>query len=128
MKPPSKSELVKHRILRSKETLGEVADLIDLEYYHTAVNRIYYACFYATTALLLKNNIRAHTHSGVKRMISLHFVKTKKITSLMGDFYSDLFDKRHTGDYDDFIEFDKQTVNELHQSAVEFIRAIEKLL
>jgi uncharacterized protein (UPF0332 family) len=61
---------------RAKETSNEVGELIKLEFYFTAVNRIYYSCFYAINALLLKSKIASRTHSGVRRMFGLHFTQT----------------------------------------------------
>ena len=128
MKHRAKNDFINYRISRANETLDEVHELMKLGYLQTAVNRIYYACFYAVNALLLKHSIRSRTHCGVQRMFGLHFIKTKIISSELGKFYTDLFDKRHTGDYDDFVEFDKQTVNDLYVSAKEFVRMIEKLI
>ena len=128
MKQPTSNDLIKYRITRSKETIAEVPFLIKRGYLQTAVNRIYYSCFYAVNALLMKHNIRAHTHSGVRQMFGLHFVKTKVISIKFGKFYTDLFEKRHTGDYDDFVDFDKQTVNNLYKTAKKFVRTIENLI
>ena len=128
MKQPTSNDLIKYRITRSKETIAEVPFLIKRGYLQTAVNRIYYSCFYAVNALLMKHNIRAHTHSGVRQMFGLHFVKTKVISIKFGKFYTDLFEKRHTGDYDDFVDFDKQTVNNLHKTAKKFVRTVENLI
>jgi uncharacterized protein (UPF0332 family) len=61
---------------------------------------------------LLRNNIEVQTHSGVRQQFGLHFIKTGKIEKKWGKFYSDIFDKRQTGDYDDFIVFTKEEVAE----------------
>ena len=66
--------LVSYRLSRAKETLAEVPHLRDMGYFNTAVNRLYYACYYAMVALLIKNHIQASTHAGVKQMLGLHFV------------------------------------------------------
>jgi len=52
-------ELIKYRISRAKETISEVHSLIELGYYNTAINRIYYACFYAVNALLINKGLSA---------------------------------------------------------------------
>ncbi len=39
-------------------TLSEVLDHIERGYYNTAVNRMYYACFYVVTALLIAYRMR----------------------------------------------------------------------
>ena len=49
--------LVSYRLSRAKETLEEVPHLRDMGYFNTAVNRLYYACYYAMVALLIKNHI-----------------------------------------------------------------------
>lgn len=40
------------------------------------INRLYYACFYAVIALLIKNNISTQTHDGARTQFGLIFVKT----------------------------------------------------
>lgn len=86
---------------------------------------MYYACYYAVTALLLKNEIEAHTHAGARQMLGLHFVRTNKLPVKLSNYYSNLFSKRHSGDYDVFIYFDQDTVETIYPQAKEFISAIE---
>lgn len=123
-----REELVKYRIVRSRETFNEVTILVENKLWNTAVNRLYYACFYAVTALLVNNDIGAQTHAGVRQMFGLHFVKTGIIGKEIGNFYTDIFDLRQTGDYDDFIDFDEQRVLELIEPAAKLITQIEILL
>ena len=37
-------------------------------------------------------------------MFGLHFIKTKLISKDLGKFFSNIFNMRQTGDYDDFID------------------------
>ena len=46
----------------------------------------------------------------------------------LGKFYTDIFDMRQTGDYDDYIEFKKEDVMDLIKPANELITKIESLL
>jgi len=128
MKEHSREDLINYRIERANETLREVDALVELEFWNTAVNRLYYACFYAVNALLLKQNIKAQTHAGVRQMLGLHFIQTQKIPKALGRFYTDLYDKRQTGDYDDFVEFNQETLDDLLPSAKIFIKTVEALL
>lgn len=89
---------------------------------------MYYACYYATIALLLKNNIQTQTHNGVKTMLGLHFVSTGKLPLRIGKTFTTLFEKRHSGDYDDFIFCDKEMVDELFPQAELFIQSVDGLL
>lgn len=128
MSEPSKDELIFYRISRAKETLNEVEVMIQNCYWNAAINRLYYSCFYSVIAILLKHDIKAQTHSGVRQMFGLHFVHTGKISKELGKFYADLFDKRQTGDYDDFISYDEETLSELLPLGVKLVNEIEILL
>lgn len=120
--------LVKYRLTRAKETLSEIPFLNDQGYYNTAVNRLYYACYYAATALLTKHEINTTSHAGVKQMIGMHFVSTGKISREVGRSFSLLFERRHSSDYDDFAYSCKAEVDELFPKAMTFIETIEQLL
>ena len=73
----SVKSLVAYRLQHAKDTFAEVESITKSGFYNTAVNRIYYACYYAVIALLVKHNISTQTHAGVKQMLGLHFVTTK---------------------------------------------------
>jgi uncharacterized protein (UPF0332 family) len=79
-------------------------------------------------ALLIDKDIHAQTHSGVRQMFGLHFVKPGLIDKEAGKFYSDIFDMRQTGDYDDYIDFKKEDVLDMIGPADELISKIEGLL
>jgi len=61
-------------------------------------------------------------------MFGLHFIKTGIISSDLGKFYSDIFDKRLTGDYDDFILMKEEDVIGLVPSGKELILKIKELI
>ncbi len=123
-----RTEMVIYRINRAKETLKEVSILIENELWTTAINRIYYACYYAVSGLLLHYRINSQTHSGTRQMFGLHFVKTGIVSKELGKFYSNIFNLRHTGDYDDFVEFDKNEVIINLKPANNLIDSIEQII
>jgi uncharacterized protein (UPF0332 family) len=57
MKAFNKQDYINYRIQKAKETFSEVEILINNEFWNTSVNRMYYACFYVVSALLIKHNI-----------------------------------------------------------------------
>ena len=61
-------------------------------------------------------------------MFGATFVKTGLIPKDLGKFYSDIFDKRQTGDYGDFIDYSEEDLNDLIPSAKDLILKIESLL
>jgi uncharacterized protein (UPF0332 family) len=124
----NRTALSAYRLQRAKETLLEADTLIAGEFYNAAVNRLYYACYYAVIALLIKNNIVAQTHQGVRQMFSLHFVVTGKISQHYSTFYSRLFNDRISGDYDDYVQYDTEMIRTIRPQAEAFIGIIEEEL
>lgn len=120
--------LVVYRLERANETLLEAQTLIENNFFNAAVNRIYYACYYAVIALLVKNRISAHSHSGVKQMLGLYFVVNGKLSTENARFYNQIFNDRITGDYDDFIIYEKEMVEEMLPKAKSLITAISQLI
>ncbi len=127
MKRDDRKDLIAYRLSKAKDTLVEVELLINNNLWNTVVNRLYYACYYAIKALLIDKGIKAETHNGVRQMFGLHF-KTGIIEKELGKFYSDVFDMRQTGDYEDFIDFGKEDVMDLIEPANNLINKIESLL
>lgn len=46
--------------------------MIENEFWNASINRIYYACFYAVSGLLLKYDINTSTYKGIRQMFGLH--------------------------------------------------------
>ena len=124
----SRTDLVKYRIERANETLQEARLLAKEGYYNAAFNRLYYACFYAALALLVKNGISTSSHAGVRTMLGLHFVSKGLLEKEHGKTFSRLFEIRHSGDYDDFVYCDKEMTDEYTPLAEAFILRIKELL
>lgn len=123
----TRAALIDYRLERAHSTLGEADLLYNGGYFNAAVNRLYYACYYATTALLLSRNIETSTHNGVKTRLSMHFVRTGKLSIEHSTTFGLLFDKRHSSDYSDFAYCDAGIVELLRPRAEAFINAVEKL-
>ena len=121
----SKAELIKYRIERAEQTIEESKLLANSSYYNASINRLYYACYYAASALLLKNNIQANTHAGVKMMLGLHFISKGILSKDLGKTFNTLFEKRHSNDYDDFVYCDQDTFAELYPQAQSFVQAVK---
>ena len=61
-------------------------------------------------------------------MFGLHFIKTGVIDQELGKFYSSLFNKRQTGDYEDFLDHNQEDVEALVEPARSLIYTVEALL
>lgn len=124
MKPEERNDYAKYRMEKSRETLEVAALLVQNGKWNSAVNRLYYAAYYAVSGLLVKSGIESKTHAGVKTQFLLHFVKTGKIDMSLGKLYADLFDWRQKGDYGDFFDFTEEDVVPLLTPTKELIDAI----
>ena len=71
-------DLVRYRMERAFETWQEARLMLEHGHLHGAANRIYYACFYATVALLLTKGLSSPKHNGVMALFNRHFVKPKE--------------------------------------------------
>ena len=124
----SRDSLIAYRIERAYGSLKEAELMVQGDFYNAAINRLYYACYYMAVALLLKKNISAQTHSGVKTMLGMHFISNRKLSISAGKIFATLFEKRHSSDYDDFVYCDKEMIDELYPKAEAFIEEVRELI
>lgn len=121
-----KEDYINYRIQRAEESYEESLLLAKSDHWNTACNRLYYSCFYAVIALLLKNDINTNTHVGAINQFGLHFIKTEKIDGHFGRLYSKLFDYRQKGDYGDMFNLSEKIVTPLLEQVPFFIAEIKK--
>lgn len=124
----SRDLLIAYRIERAYGSLKEAKLMAEGGFYNASINRLYYACYYMAVALLLKNNISAQTHSGVKTMLGMHFTSKGKLSISASKIFATLFEKRHSSDYDDFVYCDQEMFDELYPKAEAFIGEIKELI
>ena len=120
--------LVMYRLERARESLEEAGILLEREYGNTFVNRLYYACFYAVSALLLTKGLSSAKHSGIRSLFHQNFVKPGKVDPELGQLYDKLFDNRQKGDYADLVRFDPNEVGDWYDEASEFVAAVQNIL
>lgn len=101
MTKEERDAMVELRIAKAYRAYEEAKGVVALKYWETIANRLYYAAYNAVTALLVANGDTAQTHSGVRHIFGLKFIKTGVLSSETGRLYHRLFSMRQTGDYDD---------------------------
>ena len=62
-------ELVEYRLRRAKETLEEARIMGSIGHWNACANRLYYAAFYAVSALLVKEGLTATKHTGGQSIV-----------------------------------------------------------
>lgn len=125
---PERAGLVRYRLERARESLKAAQLLATNGHNHAAVNRLYYACFYAVSALLLNDNLSAVKHSGVFALFNQHWIKTARLPVEHGRLYGTLFDARQEADYADMTDFAGDKVRAWGEGAERLLAAIEKIL
>ncbi|GGK02043.1 MULTISPECIES: HEPN domain-containing protein [Parabacteroides] len=124
-----RNEIIQYRMEAAEALLKEIDSHINNGFYNTAVNRMYYACFYSVSALLLHQMIDGvKTHEGVRQMFGKHFINTGVLPKDFGKFYTILFAKRSAADYEDFLNYDKEAVMELQPRTEDFVKTIHDLI
>ncbi len=126
MNVQSKDDYIQYRFQRAIESYQEALILANNNSWNAVVNRLYYSCFYAVIALLLKNNIETQTHDGARIQFGLNFVKTGVVDRKFGQLFSKLFDFRQKGDYGDLFDFDQQIAQPLIGQVEEFLNELKK--
>ena len=121
-------ELVLYRLQRARETLKDARILAQAQRWNPCVNRLYYACFYAVSALLIQEGLSSSKHSGVRSLFNRHFVKTNKVSKETARIFNDLFERRQEGDYMDFISFKESQVQPWISEAETFVETVAVLI
>lgn len=118
--------LVTYRLERARESIEEAKILMERGHINTFINRLYYACFCAVSALLLTKGLSSAKHSGVRSLFHQNFVKSGTINVESGQFFDKLFDNRQKADYADLLRFNIDEVRYWYDETKEFVVKIEK--
>ena len=93
-----------------------------------AVNRFYYAAFYAARALLATKELDSSRHSGVIALFHKHFVRTHLFDVEKAKSLSRSFEFRQDSDYEDFVSVTRHGTELLKAQVELFIDECEKVL
>jgi uncharacterized protein (UPF0332 family) len=102
---PEMTSLIRYRLDRAHESIEEAKLLLENGHLHSSVNRLYYACFYSVSGLLLTEELSSAKHSGTMALFERHWIKTEKVPRELGRLYRRLFNRRQKSDYDDLVTF-----------------------
>jgi uncharacterized protein (UPF0332 family) len=108
--------------------LEEAKILAEKKHWNACANRLYYACFYAVSALLFQNKLSSRKHSGVRSLFNHHFIQTGKVSKEFAATYNDLFEKRQEGDYEDFSVFNESDISPFIGKTESFLSALRALI
>ncbi len=115
--------LARHRLERPRTTLDEGERLLEHQAAAGAVNRFYYAAFYAARALLALRELDSARHRGVISLFQTHLVKTGELTSEVARALPRAFEKRLKTDYGDFATISEDEARQVRDEVQTFVGA-----
>ena len=121
-------QTVKTYLDAAHEALAGSQYNLDGGYYAIAVNRAYYAVFYAANALLATKGLARGKHSGTISAFRQSFIKPGLIEPEYSTIYGSLMDDRHVSDYDMDTSIEPERAESDVESARKFVARIETCL
>ena len=120
--------IIVYRLEKADSAFIEAKDSATLGHWTLAANRLYYAAYYASSALLVSDGHSAKTHEGTIGMIGQNYVRTGVLTNEDGSLLARLQNMRHTGDYDDFLDWTQEDVEPYIPKVEAFVEKLKKLI
>ncbi len=128
MNPEQLRDLIHYRLEQASETLAEAVLLRDAGAFRGAVNRAYYAMFYALLGLLATRQLGTSKHSGAIALFDRDFVKTGIFSPEFSRALHLAFQRRQVHDYGEVVRADLEIANEAIADAERFVAAIRDYL
>jgi uncharacterized protein (UPF0332 family) len=123
--------LVRYRLSQALETLVDAEKMQQAGTSpRSAINRAYYAMFYAVLALLLNDEIQIKTskHAGIISLFDKAFIHAGKMPVSFSKMLHRAFDMRQEADYREFVDISTEDASRIINEAGEFIAAAKKHL
>ena len=105
-----RAEVVQYWWRKAEDSLSSAQRELQAQAFAFAMNRIYYAAFYAVSAALLERQVSFKKHSGVRAAFHREFVKNGLLDVQWSKFYDQLFEDRQEGDYIALTDFEREYV------------------
>ena len=118
--------IVVYRLEKADVAFVEAKDCASMGHWTLAASRLYYAAYYASSALLVSAGYAAKTHEGTVGMIGQNYVRTGILSKEDGALIARLQNMRHTGDYDDFMDWTQEDVEPYIAKVEEYVEKIKK--
>jgi uncharacterized protein len=121
-------KLIRYRLQQAQQALQEADLLYHASLFLGAINRAYYAIFYAIQALIVLHNEVTSKHSGAIAFFDREFIKTGIFPKELSRSLHLAFDRRQMNDYGEVSIFSQSDVETALTEAKEFVEAVEEYL
>lgn len=99
--------LVRAEVHKACDALAAADSLLTIGLWDDAVSRLYYAVFHMASAALLAIGVEATSHRAVQSLVSLHLVKTGRVSVDTVRGIAELFALRNQADYNRLFAVDR---------------------
>ena len=123
-----RSELITLRLDQAQQALRSAKILLDSDDTQGAVNRSYYAMFYAVSALLETRRLGTSKHSGAISLFDREFVKAGVFDKRLSKSLHRAFNLRQESDYSPEKSVSYESALNQQEDAVEFVEALWQYL
>ncbi len=120
--------LVDYRLDEARESIEEAVLLLEGGKSRGALNRAYYAMFYATLAMLAIKELGASKHSGVIRLFHEHYVQDGTFDKEIARSLSIAFDLRNKSDYRELTSPSSDEAQDTLAAAIKFVAEAERVI
>ena len=121
-------ELITLRMEQATETLHEAHILLAEHAGRGAVNRAYYAMFYAVLAVLATKGLGSSKHSGTISLFDREFVKPGDLPKELSRALHMAFERRQQADYGELIQLEEPAATRGIEEAEMFIQKVRDYL
>ena len=119
-------DLCLYRVSQAEDTIRSAQLCMENHLFKDAINRSYYAAFYAVKAVLALADTDFKRHKDVVAYFNKEYVAAGIFPREIGRLLARLQKKRETSDYDDFYIASKEETERQIAVAGEFIELVEK--
>ena len=123
-----KKAILNYRIQKAEKALVEAKDNANLGHWNLVANRLYYAVFHITSALLIDKGFTAKSHNGSFSILGQEFVRKGLLDREDATLASLLQNMRQSGDYDDMFDWTKDDVVPLFEKTENLIEKMKGLI
>lgn len=123
-----KKAILNYRIQKAEKALVEAKDNANLGHWNLVANRLYYAVFHITSALLIDKGFTAKSHNGIFCILGQEFVRKGLLDREDAKLASRLQNMRQSGDYDDMFDWTKDDVLPLFEKTENLIEKMKGLI
>lgn len=129
MRDDEKREIAVKRFWElAEESLESARRELAAESFVFAFNRIYYAAFYAVSAVLMQEGRHFTKHAAVRSALHKEIIRPGLLPPDQGAFFDRAFENRQQGDYWPFFTFAPEDIEREIESCTAFLEAIRPLI